>query len=157
LHGKPVAKIVALREEAGRLEDDPAIGMWADREDMKDVEGEDSNPTIPPLIPLITQPILTPEGPKCILEEVYFAGKNDSMTVTAKQLRLRTSEVLKRVRLGGSVTVTLRGKPVAKVVSLSDEKKKLTDYAAFGMWADREDMRDVHAWLKKIRTPRYLR
>jgi prevent-host-death family protein len=79
------------------------------------------------------------------------------MTVTAKQLRLKTSEVLKKVRSGGSVTVTLRGKPVAKVVSLSDHKKKLTDYAAFGMWADREDMKDVHAWLKKIRTPRYLR
>jgi AbrB family looped-hinge helix DNA binding protein len=24
------------------------------------------------------------------------------------------------------------------------------------MWADREDMKDVHAWLRKIRTPRYL-
>jgi prevent-host-death family protein len=100
---------------------------------------------------------LTRPGRECILGKVHFAGEHDSMTVTAKQLRLKTSEVLKRVRSGGRVTVTLRGKPVAKVVSLSDEKKKLTDYAAFGMWADREDMKDVHAWLKKIRTPRYLR
>ena len=34
---------------------------------------------------------------------------------------------------------------------------RLPDDPAFGMWADREDMKDVHAWLKKIRTPRYLR
>jgi hypothetical protein len=30
-------------------------------------------------------------------------------------------------------------------------------HPAFGMFADREDMKDVHAWLRKIRTPRYLR
>ncbi len=35
--------------------------------------------------------------------------------------------------------------------------KDLLDYPAIGMWADREDMKDVHAWLRKIRTPRYLR
>ena len=77
------------------------------------------------------------------------------MVVTAKQLRLQTSAVLKKVQRVGSVTVTLRGKPVAKLVSLSGRKKKLSDYAAIGMWADREDMKDVDAWLRKIRKPRY--
>ena len=33
----------------------------------------------------------------------------------------------------------------------------LKDRPAFGTWADREDMKDVHAWLRKIRTPRYLK
>jgi len=77
------------------------------------------------------------------------------MVVTAKQLRLQTSAVLKKVQRVGSATVTLRGKPVAKLVSLSDHRKKLSDYAAIGMWADREDMEDVDAWLRKIRKPRY--
>ena len=36
------------------------------------------------------------------------------MVVTAKQLRLQTSKILKTVQRAGSVTVTLRGKPVAK-------------------------------------------
>jgi hypothetical protein len=43
---------------------------------------------------------------------------------------------------------------------LRRERKKrgsLLDFPAIGMWADREDMKDVHAWLRKIRTPRYLR
>jgi prevent-host-death family protein len=79
------------------------------------------------------------------------------MTVTAKQLRLRTSEVLKKVQQGGTVTVTLRGKPVAKLLSVNARKaKKLSDYAAIGMWADREDMKDVDAWLRNIRKPRYM-
>ena len=77
------------------------------------------------------------------------------MVVTAKQLRLQTSAVLKKVQRVGSVTVTPRGKPVAKLVSLSDQKKKLSDYTAIGMWADRGDMKDVGAWLRKIRKPRY--
>jgi prevent-host-death family protein len=78
------------------------------------------------------------------------------MIITAKQLRLKTSEVLKKVQQVGSVTVTLRGKPVAKLVSLSAPKdKKLSDYPAIGMWADREDMKDVDAWLRRIRRPRY--
>jgi prevent-host-death family protein len=80
------------------------------------------------------------------------------MVVTAKQLRLRTSEVLKRVQRAGSVTVTLRGKPVARIVALQPESPgRLADDPAVGMWADREDMMDVHAWLREIRTPRYLR
>jgi prevent-host-death family protein len=78
------------------------------------------------------------------------------MTVTAKELRLKTSEVLKHVAHGGSVTVTLRGKPVAKLVSLERAKERnLTDFAAYGMWAGRKDMKDAVAWVRKIRKPRY--
>ncbi|MGH9356899.1 MAG: type II toxin-antitoxin system Phd/YefM family antitoxin [Terriglobia bacterium] len=80
------------------------------------------------------------------------------MVVTAKDLRLKTSKILKDVQRVGSVTVTFRGKPIAKLVSVTPvKKKKLTDDPAFGMWADREDTKNVHAWLTKIRTPRYMR
>lgn len=78
--------------------------------------------------------------------------------VTAKQLRLQTSQVLKKLQQVGSVTVTLRGKPVAKLTALNRRKGgHLLEDPAVGMWADREDMKDVHAWLRKLRTPRYLR
>ena len=30
------------------------------------------------------------------------------------------------------------------------------DYPAIDMWADRQDMKNVHAWLRKIRTARNL-
>ncbi|PYV01188.1 MAG: hypothetical protein DMG26_14110 [Acidobacteria bacterium] len=75
-----------------------------------------------------------------------------------QQLRLKTSEVLKKVQQVGSITITLRGRPVAKLTALDGKKPmRAADHPAVGMWADREDMKDVHAWLKKIRTPRYLR
>jgi prevent-host-death family protein len=80
------------------------------------------------------------------------------MVVTAKQLRLQTSKILKAVQRMGSVTVTLRGKPVAKLSALKAEASMgVEDHPAFGMWADRDEMKEVHAWLKKIRTPRHLR
>ncbi len=80
------------------------------------------------------------------------------MVVTAKQLRLKTSEVLKKVQRVGSITVTLRGKPVAVLFALKAKRPmRVADHPAVGIWADREDMKDVHAWLRKIRTPRYLR
>jgi prevent-host-death family protein len=80
------------------------------------------------------------------------------MVVTAKQLRLYPSRVLKKVQQVGSVTITLRGKPVAKLTALRSKRPmRVQDHPAFGMWADRQDMKDVHAWLKRIRTPRYLR
>lgn len=80
------------------------------------------------------------------------------MVVTAKQLRLHPSRVLKKVQQVGSVMVTLRGKPVARLTALQPEKSgRLLDHPAVGMWAGRKDMRDVHGWLRKIRTPRYLR
>jgi prevent-host-death family protein len=79
------------------------------------------------------------------------------MVVTAKQLRLQTSKILKTVQRTGSVTVTLRGKPVAKISSLVDNKgvKDLLEYRAVGMWADRKDMKDPSAWVRRIRKPRY--
>lgn len=78
------------------------------------------------------------------------------MVVTAKQLRLKTSEVLKKVQRVGSATITLRGKPVAKLTALNKEKAKpLRAFRAFGMWADRKDMKDPSAWVRKIRQPRY--
>ena len=80
------------------------------------------------------------------------------MIVTAKQLRLHPSRVLKKVQQVGSVTVTLRGKAVARLSALNSQRPlRVQDHPAFGMWAGRKDMEDVHAWLKKIRTPRYLR
>jgi prevent-host-death family protein len=79
------------------------------------------------------------------------------MTVTAKDLRLKTSEILKRVQRVGGVTVTLRGKPVARLVSIPSREadRDLADYAAVGMWADRKEMKDPAAWVRRIRRPRY--
>ena len=79
------------------------------------------------------------------------------MVVTAKQLRTQTSRILKTVLRAGSVTVTLRGKPVARISSLAEKKPAmdLEEYRAIGMWADRKDLEDPSAWVRRIRKPRY--
>jgi prevent-host-death family protein len=78
------------------------------------------------------------------------------MVVTAKQLRFETSRILKKVQQVGSVTVTLRGKPVARLTAMKPQpRRRLVDHPAFGIWAGRKDMDDVEGWLKNIRKPRY--
>lgn len=44
--------------------------------------------------------------------------------VTAKQLKQRTGEVIRKVRSGERLTVTYRGKPVAIIVPSTKERKK---------------------------------
>jgi prevent-host-death family protein len=71
------------------------------------------------------------------------------MIVTAKQLRHEMGRILKHVSAGKQVMVTLRGKPIAVIMPVD------YDPIGFGMWKDREDLKDVQAWLDKIRQPRY--
>jgi prevent-host-death family protein len=61
-------------------------------------------------------------------------------TVTAKQLKQRTGEVLRRVKSGERLTVTFRGKPVAVIAqSTSKETKTLQELRSFDeAWEDIE-------------------
>jgi antitoxin (DNA-binding transcriptional repressor) of toxin-antitoxin stability system len=65
------------------------------------------------------------------------------MTVTAKDLRLKTSDILKHIQRVGGVTVTLGGTPVARLVSIrgAEPERDLADYPAVGIWADRKEMK----------------
>jgi len=55
------------------------------------------------------------------------------------------------------MTPISRGVPPKRKRGKRKETGSVQDHPAFGMWADREDMKDVHAWLRKIRAPRYDR
>ena len=61
-------------------------------------------------------------------------------TVTAKQLKQRTGEVIKRVKSGERLTVTYRGKPVAIISpSTTGETKTLKELRSIDeAWADIE-------------------
>jgi prevent-host-death family protein len=61
--------------------------------------------------------------------------------ITAKQLKLRTGEVLKKVRSGEQLTVTYRGKPVAVIAPPKiDDKKPLKELRSFDeAWRDIEE------------------
>jgi antitoxin (DNA-binding transcriptional repressor) of toxin-antitoxin stability system len=67
-------------------------------------------------------------------------------------------DVLRAIDRGETVTVLYRGKEKAKLVPIDAKKKpkmKVEDHPFFGMWADREDMKDPAAYVRKIREPRF--
>jgi len=61
--------------------------------------------------------------------------------ITAKQLKQKTGEVIRKVRLGEQLTVTYRGKPVAVIAPPKiDDKKPLKELRSFDeAWRDIEE------------------
>ena len=78
------------------------------------------------------------------------------MEASIVDLRRRMREVLAALDRNESVTITYRGKPRAVLTPI---RKKLTleemkKHPSFGMWKDREDMRDPTAWVREQRKSR---
>jgi len=86
------------------------------------------------------------------------AGKltHEEITEGMRELRKRVKPDRMSVR-----EMVNQGRPRKPGAKLSRPRSKgtmrLEDHPAFGMWADREDMKDPSAWLRKIRAPRYDR
>ena len=55
------------------------------------------------------------------------------------------------------VTVRIESEAPAVAPLAAEAAAFVTDDPAFGIWRDREDMSDVEAYLRKLRTPRYNR
>ena len=48
-------------------------------------------------------------------------------TITAKQLKQKTGEVIKRIKAGERLTLTYRGKPLAIIEPKSEENESVAD------------------------------
>jgi prevent-host-death family protein len=79
------------------------------------------------------------------------------MKATVLDLRYRTKDVLKAVERGETVTVLYRGKEKALIQPIrpAPRLRKLSDDKAFGIWKDRKDLRDVSAFVGKLRKSRF--
>lgn len=83
------------------------------------------------------------------------------MKASIVDLRYRMKDVLSAIDRGETVTVLYRGKEKAKLVPITAKKSsksskdELRKHPYFGMWADREDMKDPVAWVRKMREPRF--
>ena len=75
-------------------------------------------------------------------------------TVTAKDLRLKTSAVLEEMKKGNEVMITLRGKPTAILSPIDEKKKHSGERIGFGLWRNRKDMKDPGKWLDEKRQER---
>ena len=94
------------------------------------------------------------------------------MKASVTDLRYRMKDLLRAIDRGETVTVLYRGKEKATLVPINGapingspingspvngEPKKpfrSIDSPFFGMWKDREDMKDPVAWVRKIRRSR---
>jgi prevent-host-death family protein len=74
-------------------------------------------------------------------------------TVTAKELRAKTSEILEETRKGNEVLITLRGKPVATLRPLT-KKEHAFKRVGFGLWKDRVDLEEPGKWVEERRNER---
>lgn len=82
------------------------------------------------------------------------------MKASIVDLRYHMKDVLRAIDRGETVTVLYRGKEKAKLVPITKQeakpKMRMKDHPFFGMWANREDMKDPAAYVRKMRDrPRY--
>lgn len=75
-------------------------------------------------------------------------------TIPIKETRANLADLINQVNVAGkSFVITKFGVPKAMLVPvLTDKPKKRNGLAAsFGIWKDREDMKDPDAWVRKVR------
>ena len=76
------------------------------------------------------------------------------MEVTTKELRIHPGKILDRVKNGDAVTVTYRGKRLAKIVPFEQEEPDESFEGIFGMWAGQEDATSVEDTVRRLRKGR---
>jgi prevent-host-death family protein len=80
------------------------------------------------------------------------------MKASVMDLRNNMKEILKAVDRNETVTLLYHGKERARIVPLREKRGKamrMSDHPFCGMWADRRDMKDVEAYVRTLREPRY--
>lgn len=78
------------------------------------------------------------------------------MEITFSELRRDPAKILKALEHKESLTLSRRGKIIAHIVPVErKEACKPSEHEAFGMWADREDMKDPVAYIRKMRQGRF--
>jgi antitoxin (DNA-binding transcriptional repressor) of toxin-antitoxin stability system len=79
------------------------------------------------------------------------------LKATTLDLRRRMSEVVRALQRGQPVTLTHRGKVIGTIQPEANGTHAaaiIRDHPAFGMWAERDDMKDPVAWVREQRSKR---
>ncbi|MFV2067439.1 MAG: hypothetical protein ACC645_10700 [Pirellulales bacterium] len=81
------------------------------------------------------------------------------MKASFVDLRKKSNEIIRALNRNERVTVIYRGKPAATMYPMGSESeqevKSAKDHPAFGLWADREDIKDVEAQIRQLRKSRF--
>jgi hypothetical protein len=77
------------------------------------------------------------------------------MRASFVDLRKKSSDIIGALNRNERVTVLYRGKPAAIMQPVDDQTDKTIgsakDHAAFGLWAKRDDMKDVAGHVRRLR------
>lgn len=81
------------------------------------------------------------------------------MKTSIRNLRAKTKQILSAVQRGETVIISNRGVDYAKIVAADKPQKNQVKEPdmAFGMWADHKDVKDVKAYIDRVRAPRHAR
>ena len=78
------------------------------------------------------------------------------MTISAKELRRKPSQIIEQAAQGTEIIITLRGRKVARLIPFDvkiDTEPEIED-ELFGLWKDREDTIDVGEYVRSLRKGR---
>ncbi len=79
------------------------------------------------------------------------------MEATVLDLRKSMKKIMSAIERQERVILSRRRQKVAVILPISElqeKKAKTADQKAFGMWADRDDMESVEAYVRNLRKPR---
>jgi antitoxin (DNA-binding transcriptional repressor) of toxin-antitoxin stability system len=74
-------------------------------------------------------------------------------------LRKKSSQILRALERNEKVTVLYRGRPKAILQPIAGQvgqpAVRAKDHPAFGLWKDRDDLKDVAAHMRRLRRGRF--
>ena len=78
------------------------------------------------------------------------------MNVSTKELRIQPGRIIDQVVNGEEITVTFRGKALAKIIPISEVESDLADQenSIFGMWSSHDQNENVDALVREMRQGR---
>lgn len=76
------------------------------------------------------------------------------MNVSTKELRIQPGKIIAQVETGEEITVTFRGKPLAKIVPFQQSVVGEEDPGVFGMWKDHDESGSVEDQVRNLRKGR---
>jgi len=77
------------------------------------------------------------------------------MVVSTKDLRERPGNIIRLAQSGKEIVVTYRGVESARIVPMTTGDERVSgSREAIGMWANRDEMKDPTAYVRKLREKR---
>ena len=81
------------------------------------------------------------------------------MRASFVDFRKKSGAVIRALRRNEEITVLYRGEPVAVMKPITRKRTRaetsIQDDQAFGIWKDRQDMKDVKAYVRRLRRGRF--